>query len=122
MRVLLIEDDENMASFVRKGLKEEGFTVAHEADGESGLHLALTEGFDAAIVDVMLPDINGLEALRRLREGGDRTPILIMSTLTDRRYRERAEELGASFLNKPFTPLALMTIVQRLLSPPPAAT
>jgi DNA-binding response OmpR family regulator len=59
MRVLLVEDDSKIASFIIKGLKAEGFAVDHAAHGENGLHLALTEPYDAAIIDVMLPRMDG---------------------------------------------------------------
>ena len=59
MRVLLVEDDQKIASFIIKGLKAEGFAVDHAPDGEQGLHLALTEPYDTAIVDIMLPRMDG---------------------------------------------------------------
>ena len=93
MRVLLIEDDEKMAGFVRKGLKEEGFTVAHAADGESGLQLALTESFDAAIIDIMLPAMDGLAIIDEIRRQRKRLPVLILSA--KRSVDERARGLRA---------------------------
>ncbi len=79
MRVLLIEDDEMVADFVRKGLKEEGYVVAHAADGVTGLHIALTEAFDAAIVDIMLPGMDGLKIIEEARNRHVRLPVLILS-------------------------------------------
>ena len=64
MRVLLVEDDSKISSFLRKGLREAGFAVDHAADGEHGLHLALYEAYDAAIVDIMLPKRDGLRRSR----------------------------------------------------------
>jgi len=59
MRILLVEDDDKIASFILKGLKAEGFAVDHEGNGEDGLHLALTEPYDAAVIDIMLPRMDG---------------------------------------------------------------
>lgn len=112
MRVLLIEDDEKMAGFVRKGLKEEGFTVAHAADGESGLHIALTETFDAAIVDIMLPVMDGLAIIDEIRRKRTRLPVLILSA--KRSVDERVRGLragGDDYLTKPF---AFSELVARL--------
>ena len=116
MRVLLIEDDEKMASFVRKGLKEEGFTVAHEADGESGLLLALTEGFDAAIVDVMLPGIDGLAIIDEIRRQRKRLPVLILSARRSVEERVRGLRAGGDdYLTKPFAFSELVARLQALI-------
>ena len=67
MRILLIEDDLKLASFILKGFKEAGFAVDHCADGEDGLHMALSEPYDAAIVDIMLPKLDGFSLIDELR-------------------------------------------------------
>ena len=67
MRVLLVEDDGKIASFIIKGLRAEGFAVDHALDGQDGLHLALTEPYDAAVVDIMLPKMNGLKLIENMR-------------------------------------------------------
>jgi two-component system OmpR family response regulator len=116
MRVLLIEDDEKMAGFVRKGLKEEGFTVAHAADGESGLHIALTESFDAAIVDIMLPLMDGLAIIDEIRRQRMRLPVLILSA--KRSVDERVRGLragGDDYLTKPFAFSELVARLQALV-------
>ena len=116
MRLLLIEDDERMAGFVRKGLKEEGFTVAHAADGESGLHMALTEAFDAAIVDIMLPGLDGLAIIDGMRRKRLRLPILILSA--KRSVDERVRGLragGDDYLTKPFAFSELVARLQALI-------
>jgi two-component system OmpR family response regulator len=116
MRVLLIEDDEKMAGFVRKGLKEEGFTVAHAADGDTGLHLALTEGFDAAIVDLMLPGRDGLSVIDEVRRQRVRLPVLILSA--KRSVDERVRGLragGDDYLTKPFAFSELVARLQALV-------
>ncbi len=67
MRTLLIEDDIKIASFIEKGLKAAGFAVDHAPNGRDGLHLALTEPYDAAIIDLMLPGLDGLAVIEHLR-------------------------------------------------------
>ncbi|MEO6463871.1 MAG: response regulator transcription factor [Candidatus Eisenbacteria bacterium] len=112
MRVLLIEDDPRMAEFVRNGLREEGFVVAHAADGESGLHLALSDRFDAAIVDIMLPAMDGLALIDEVRRERVRLPVLILSA--KRSVDERVRGLragGDDYLTKPF---AFSELVARL--------
>ena len=79
MRLLLIEDDQKIASFIVNGLKQAGFAVDHVADGESGLEMALTLTYDAAIVDLMLPRLDGLGLIDRLRQKRINTPVLILS-------------------------------------------
>ena len=116
MRVLLIEDDAKVADFVRKGLKEEGFTVAHAADGETGLHLALTESFDAAIVDLMLPGRDGLAVIDEVRRQRVRLPVLILSAR--RTVDERVRGLragGDDYLTKPFAFSELVARLQALV-------
>jgi DNA-binding response OmpR family regulator len=116
MRVLLIEDDEKMSGFVRKGLKEEGFVVAHAADGETGLHLAITETFDAAIVDLMLPELDGLAVIDEVRRRNVRLPVLILSA--KRSVDERVRGLragGDDYLTKPFAFSELVARLQALI-------
>ena len=79
MRVLIVEDDETIASFVVKGLREAGFAADHARDGQEGLDLALAQPYDAAVVDLMLPGLDGLGLIRTLRARGIRTPVLILS-------------------------------------------
>ena len=78
-RILLVEDDPKIASFILKGLKAEGFAVDHADDGEKGLDLALTEPYAAAIVDVMLPKLNGLELIKTVRREKVKTPVIVLS-------------------------------------------
>lgn len=66
MRVLVVEDDQKIASFVTAGLKQAGFAVDHSADGEEGLHLAVTESYDVAVMDIMLPKRDGLSLITEL--------------------------------------------------------
>ena len=87
MRILLVEDDHKIASFIIKGLKAEGFAVDHAFDGEDGLHLAVTEPYDAAVVDIMLPKLDGLTLIEKMRQEKIKTPVIILSakdTVDDR--------------------------------------
>ncbi|MFV1959781.1 MAG: response regulator, partial [Planctomycetota bacterium] len=78
MRILVVEDDAKIASFLEKGLREVGFAVDVAPDGIEGLHLATTARHDAAIVDVMLPGLDGITLIERLREKCISTPVLIL--------------------------------------------
>ena len=77
MRVLVVEDDDKIASFVVNGLKQAGFATEHAANGEDGLRLALTSPYDAAVVDVMLPRLDGLALIEELRRQDVNTPVII---------------------------------------------
>ncbi len=79
MRLLLIEDDLKIASFIVKGMKAEGYAVDHANDGQEGLHMAVTEPYDAAIIDVMLPKLDGLSVIERMRKEKVNTPVIILS-------------------------------------------
>ena len=79
MRLLLVEDDEKIASFIIKGFKADGFAVDHAADGQNGLHLALTEPYDAAVIDIMLPELDGLALIRKMRQEKINTPVIVLS-------------------------------------------
>ena len=79
MRCLLVEDDERTALFIIKGLRQAGFVVEHAADGDTGLSLALSEDFDIAVVDVMLPGIDGLTLIERMRRRNIQFPIIVLS-------------------------------------------
>ncbi len=116
MRVLVVEDDSKIASFVSKGLKEAGFAVDSVTNGEDGLHLALTEPYDAAIVDIMLPKVDGLALIERLRHEGVNTPVLILSA--KRSVDDRVKGLqtgGDDYLTKPFAFSELIARVQALM-------
>ena len=103
MRVLVVEDDAQVAAYLVKGLKEQGHTVDHAADGKNGLFLATSEDYDAMIVDRMLPELDGLAIIRSVRAAGKTTPMLILSALGD--VDARVEGLragGDDYLTKPF--------------------
>jgi two-component system OmpR family response regulator len=116
MRLLLIEDDKKIALFVKTGLKEAGFIVDHADNGPDGLHHALTESYDAAIIDLMLPGLDGLSIIMEMRKNGTTTPVLILSA--KRTVDERVEGLragGDDYLTKPFAFAELLARVQALL-------
>lgn len=116
MRILVVEDDKKIASFLVKGLKQSGFAVDHCADGEQGLLLAGTVSYDAAVVDLMLPKLDGLSLLRQLRAQGVRLPIIILSaraTVDDRVQGLQAG--GDDYLTKPFAFSELLARIQALL-------
>ena len=85
MRILLVEDDPKTASFVTKGLREAGFATDHAKDGEDGLHMALNVPYDTAIIDIMLPKMDGLAVCNALRNNGHcagkKVPIIILSSV-----------------------------------------
>ena len=116
MRLLLVEDDKKIALFVKAGLKEAGFAVDHVIDGQDGLHLAVTEPYDVAVIDIMLPTVDGLTIIKEMREAGINTPVLILSA--KRTVDERVEGLksgGDDYLTKPFAFSELLARVQALI-------
>jgi two-component system OmpR family response regulator len=116
MRILLVEDDLKIASFVRKGLKSAGFAVDHAVEGETGLHLILTEPYDAAIVDVMLPKLDGLTLIKKMRGTGLNTPVIVLSAKGSTEDRVRGLQAGSDdYLPKPFAFSELLARVQALL-------
>lgn len=116
MRVLLVEDDATIADFVAKGLREAGYAVDHAADGETGLDLASSHPYDAAIVDLMLPKLDGLTLIQRLRERRVRTPVLILSAKHSVDDRVRGLQTGGDdYLVKPFAFTELLARVQALI-------
>jgi len=116
MRLLLVEDDGKIASFIIKGFKAEGFAVDHAGDGESGLHLALTEPYDAAIVDIMLPKMDGLDVIQQLRHAQIKTPVIVLSARDSVDDRVKGLQTGGDdYLTKPFAFSELLARVQALI-------
>jgi two-component system, OmpR family, response regulator len=116
VRVLLVEDDETIAGFVEKGLREAGYAVDHAADGRDGLERALTQPYDAAVVDVMLPGLDGLALIDTLRARGVRTPVLILSARRSVDDRVRGLQAGGDdYLTKPFAFAELLARLQALI-------
>lgn len=116
MRVLLIEDDTKIASFILKGLKAEGFAVDHAADGETGQHLAMTEPYDLAVIDVMLPRKDGFEIVAALRRAKRGLPVIILSARGATEDKVKGLQLGSDdYLTKPFAFSELLARIQALL-------
>ncbi|HXV78539.1 MAG TPA: response regulator transcription factor [Candidatus Binatia bacterium] len=116
MRILLVEDDVKIASFVEKGLRSAGYAVDHAADGETGLHLALTEPYDAAVVDVMLPKLDGLSLIDQVRQKKINTPVIILSAKDSVDDRVKGLQMGSDdYMTKPFAFSELLARVQALI-------
>ena len=116
MRVLVVEDDNKIAEFVVKGLKQAGYGVDRCADGEEALILVDTTSYDAAIVDLMLPRLDGLSLIHRMRARKLRTPVLILSAKASVDDRVRGLEAGGDdYLTKPFAFTELLARVQALI-------
>ena len=116
MRIVLIEDDLRMAAFIEKGLAESGYRVRHAANGGDGLDLVLNENFDLGIIDLMLPGINGLTIIERMRESEIQFPVIILSAR--RSVDDRVEGLrqgGDDYMTKPFSFSELLARIQALL-------
>ena len=116
MRILLVEDDAKIASFVEKGLKAAGFAVDLTGDGESGLHLALTEPYDAAVIDIMLPKLDGLNLIKKMRRENIQTPVIILSAKGSVDDRVKGLQTGSDdYLSKPFAFSELLARIQALI-------
>jgi two-component system, OmpR family, response regulator len=116
MRLLLVEDDSKIASFILKGMKAEGYAVDHASDGQEGLHMAVTEPYDAAIIDVMLPKLDGLSVIERMRKEKVNTPVIILSAKGSVDDRVRGLQVGGDdYLPKPFAFSELLARVQALI-------
>ena len=103
MRILIVEDDRQTARFIVKGLKQEGFAVDHAPDGEDGLHLALTEPYDAAVIDIMLPKLDGLTLIDEMRRAGRDIPVIVLSAKSSVDDRIKGLQAGGDdYLVKPF--------------------
>jgi two-component system OmpR family response regulator len=104
VKILVVEDNERVARFITRGLRESGHTVEHAANGRDGLFSAASETYDVIVMDRMLPgNIDGLAIIEALRKSGNRTPILILSALNDVDERIRGLRSGGDdYLTKPF--------------------
>lgn len=116
MHILLIEDDINAASYVIKGLKESGHVVDHASDGEEGMELSLTLKFDVIIIDRMLPKLDGLSLIKKIRDKKINTPILILSALGEVDEKVLGLKAGADdYLAKPFSFSELLARIEVLV-------
>ncbi len=116
MRILVVEDDKEVAGFVAKGLREAGHLVEHVATGRDGLFLAATETFDAIVLDRMLPGgVDGLRLLETLRAQHNQTPVLFLSAMANVDDRVRGLQAGGDdYLTKPFAFAELLARVEAL--------
>ena len=103
MRLLVIEDEQKVANFIRQGLEEEGYAVDHAADGASGLQIALEGLHDVIVLDVMLPKLDGLSVLQQLRQAHVATPVLLLTVRATIEDKVLGLDAGADdYLTKPF--------------------
>ena len=116
MKILVVEDEPKTGDYLKQGLGEAGFVVDLARDGLDGLHLALTEAYDLAILDVMLPGIDGWQVLQGIRRAGKEMPVLFLTARDEVDDRVRGLELGADdYLVKPFAFAELLARVRTLL-------
>ncbi|SDA22316.1 response regulator transcription factor [Sphingomonas sp. NFR15] len=120
MRILLAEDDSDIASYVEQGLGELGHVVTRVTDGEDALHIGATECFEAIVLDRMLPRLEGLDVLRRLRAASVRTPVLVLTAKGGVADRVDGLDAGADdYLIKPFAMAELVARLNALARRPP---
>ena len=116
MRILLVEDEEKVSRFVVRGLTEESFAVDNASDGRTGLELATTYNYDLIVLDLMLPELNGTELLRRIRLRDHRVPILMLTARDAVSDKVEHLEAGADdYLTKPFAFAELLARIKALL-------
>lgn len=115
MRILLVEDDPRIASFIRRGLEEEGHAVDVAGDGDEGLNLGQVNPYDLVVLDIMLPRLNGIDVCRRLREYGNSTPILMLTARDSTEDVVAGLDAGADdYLSKPFAFAVLLARLRAL--------
>lgn len=116
MRVLVVEDDKKIASFVTSGLKQSGFAVDHCADGDEAYALASATAYDAAVVDIMLPKMDGLSLVRQLRRSKVKTPVIFLSAKGSVEDRIKGLQMGGDdYLTKPFSFAELLARLQAII-------
>jgi len=116
MRLLIVEDEIKTGDYLQQGLTEAGFIVSLARNGLDGHHLAMTESFDLMVLDIMLPDVDGLRIVKSLREAGRHTPVLFLTARDSVEDRVKGLELGADdYLVKPFAFAELLARIRTLL-------
>ena len=116
MKVLLVEDESKVANFISTGLQEEGYTVDMAPDGKKGLELINESTYDIVLLDLMIPEIDGLEVLKRMREGGINTPVLIITAKSSKEDVVKGLDTGSDdYLTKPFSFDELLARTRALL-------
>jgi two-component system OmpR family response regulator len=116
MKILLVEDDKRTASFIIKGFKQAGFIIEHASDGEQALYCALNKSFDAMIVDIMLPELDGLSLIEKLRKKKVMTPVIILSAKSSVDDRIKGLQAGGDdYMIKPFAFSELLARIYALI-------
>jgi len=116
MRLLIVEDDLKIAEFIQKGLKASGFAVDHAATGPLGLEMAFEESYDTLVVDIMLPKLDGISLIKKVRDANINTPVIILSARDRVDDRVNGLQAGADdYLTKPFAFSELLARVQALI-------
>lgn len=116
MRILVVEDDLEAQRYLVQGLKESGHVVDEASDGETGLSLSLSRSYDVAIIDRMLPKMDGLKVVAEMREHGNSTPVLFLSALSDVDDRVKGLKAGGDdYLAKPYAFVELLARIDALL-------
>lgn len=116
MRILLVEDDKQTVAFISKGLRQEGFAVDSCADGKEGLGLLLDHPYDAAVIDIMLPSMDGLSVIDEARRRGKQTPVIVLSAKSTVDDRIKGLQAGGDdYLVKPFAFSELVARIQALI-------
>ena len=116
MRILVVEDDSRIAAFVSNGLRQAGYVVDLAEDGLAGLDLAMTESYDAAVIDIMLPKLDGLSLVEKLRKHKIYTPLIILSAKQSVDDRIKGLQTGSDdYLTKPFAFTELLARIQALI-------
>jgi DNA-binding response OmpR family regulator len=122
MRLLLVEDEKRMAELLRKGLEEEGYNVALSTDGPTAFEMAQASEFELILLDIMLPGMDGLQVAQRLRQNGNRAPILMLTARDATPDIVLGLDLGADdYLTKPFSFEVLLARIRALLRRGPAS-
>jgi len=116
MRILVVEDDMEAQRYLVQGLKESGHVVDEASDGETGLSLSLSRSYDVAIIDRMLPKMDGLKVVAEMREHGNSTPVLFLSALSEVDDRVKGLKAGGDdYLTKPYAFVELLARIDALL-------
>lgn len=116
MRILLVEDEKNVIAFIKKGLEEEFYTVDAAENGAEGLSMATSNEYDLILLDIMLPEINGIELCKQLRQRGMKTPVLMLTAKDSVSNKVEGLESGADdYLTKPFAFSELLARIKALL-------
>ncbi len=116
MRLLVVEDEKTLADLIKEGLEEEGFSVDVAYDGQEGLFMAQNEPFDLVVLDIMLPETDGIEILKSMRKNKITTPVLMLTAKSDVEDKVSALNIGADdYLTKPFSFDELLARIKAVL-------